>query len=156
MLGRIVEAGMILDRASRHCRAEWQRQEVLGWSAGEGQLRARREAEAGVEGGIAQHDAAGGADRFQADQAGVDKSLADAGALPSRDDGDRAEAVPVLGSAVDLHGGEGDVTDRCTVFVYPFTSPALTVQHEELAWRYEGGIPRPVLILWAYDAQGAR
>jgi len=32
---------------------------------------------------------------------------------------------------------------------YPFTSPALTVQHEELAWRYEGGIPRPVLILWA-------
>jgi hypothetical protein len=30
------------------------------------------------------------------------------------------------------------------------------VQHEELAWRYEGGIPRPVLILWRHDAQGAR
>ena len=40
--------------------------------------------------------------------------------------------------------------------VYPFTSPALTVQHEELAWRYEGGIPRPVLILWRHDAHGAR
>jgi hypothetical protein len=39
---------------------------------------------------------------------------------------------------------------------YPFTSPALTVQHEEFAWRHESGITRPVLILWVYDAQGAR
>ena len=39
------------------------------------------------------------------------------GALPVGGDGDRAEAVPVQGSAVDLHGGEGDVTDRGTVFI---------------------------------------
>jgi hypothetical protein len=39
---------------------------------------------------------------------------------------------------------------------YPFTSPALTAQHKEFAERYEGSIPRPVLILWRYDAQGAR
>jgi hypothetical protein len=37
---------------------------------------------------------------------------------------------------------------------YPFTSPGLTKQHEEFGWRYEGGITRPVLILWRYDAQG--
>ena len=40
--------------------------------------------------------------------------------------------------------------------LYPFTSPALTEQHEEFALRYEGGISRPVLILWRYDAHGAR
>jgi hypothetical protein len=34
--------------------------------------------------------------------------------------------------------------------------PALTEQHEELVQRYEGGIARPVLILWGHDAQGAR
>jgi hypothetical protein len=32
---------------------------------------------------------------------------------------------------------------------HPFTSPPLRAQPEELAWRYEGGITRPVLILWA-------
>ena len=38
---------------------------------------------------------------------------------------------------------------------YPFTSPALAEQRKEFAWRYEGGIARPVLILWRYDAQEA-
>jgi hypothetical protein len=33
--------------------------------------------------------------------------------------------------------------------------PALIERHDEFAWRYEGGITRPVLILWRYDAQGA-
>jgi hypothetical protein len=41
------------------------------------------------------------------------------------------------------------------VVASPFTSPALAEQHKEFAWRYEGGIARPVLILWRYDAQEA-
>jgi hypothetical protein len=47
-------------------------------------------------------------------------------------------------------------SDAALILAYPFTSPALTVQHEEFAWRHESGITRPVLILWVYDAQGAR
>jgi hypothetical protein len=31
----------------------------------------------------------------------------------------------------------------------------LMVYREESVWRYEGGITRPILILWRYDAQGA-
>jgi hypothetical protein len=42
-------------------------------------------------------------------------------------------------------------------FPHRTRSPSLpSVQHEEFAWQYESGITRPVLILWVYDAQGAR
>jgi hypothetical protein len=102
---------MVRHRAVRDFTGERQAHEVFGRDVLDGQRLAVAEAEAQVVGGVADEQAAVGAELAQGFDAGFDQARADALPLTVGGDGDRAEGEPVEVVSRRSGGREGDVTD---------------------------------------------